>query len=94
MKKSTYHIFIERVVYTDKDLQKKIGEICKDYRLNILQINLTDFAKLNDENLKNINAFEHGEIFAEHVAMQFDYLKGYGPCILRSHCIWSCALAI
>ena len=47
-------------VYMDKDFQKKIGEICKNYRLNILQINLTDFAKLNDENLKNINAFEHG----------------------------------
>ena len=31
-----------------------------------------------------INAFEHGETFAEHVAIQFDYLKGYGPCILEA----------
>lgn len=57
----------------DKDFQKKIGEICKDYRLNILQINLTDFAKLNNENLKNINAFEHGR--ANNIKYLYMYIK-------------------
>ena len=31
-----------------------------------------------------ITAFEHGEEFASHVAIQFDYLRGYGPCILEA----------
>ena len=31
-----------------------------------------------------ITSFEHGEEFASHVAIQFDYLKGYGPCILEA----------
>lgn len=31
-----------------------------------------------------INAFEHGENFASHVAIQFEDLNGYGPCILEA----------
>lgn len=31
-----------------------------------------------------IDAFEHGNDFASHVAIQFDYLKGYGPTILEA----------
>lgn len=31
-----------------------------------------------------INAFEHGTDFASHVAIQFPYLKGYGPIILEA----------
>jgi len=31
-----------------------------------------------------INAFEHGSEFASHAAIQFDYLKGYGPVILEA----------
>ena len=31
-----------------------------------------------------ITAFEHGDDFASHVAIQFDYLNGYGPCIIEA----------
>jgi hypothetical protein len=31
-----------------------------------------------------INAFEHGDDFASHVAIEFEYLKGYGPIILEA----------
>ena len=57
----------------DKDFQNKIGEICKKYRLNVLQINLTEFAKLNEENLKNINAFEQGR--ANNIKYLYMYMK-------------------
>ena len=39
---------------------KKLGKVCKDYRINILKLSLTNFAKLNNENLQNIHAFEQG----------------------------------
>lgn len=39
---------------------KKIGQVCKDYRINVLNLSLTNFAKLNNENLQNIHAFEQG----------------------------------
>lgn len=39
---------------------KKIGQICKDFRINILGLSLTNFAILHDENLQNIHAFENG----------------------------------
>lgn len=31
-----------------------------------------------------IQAFEHGDEFASHVAVSFDYLTGYGPVILEA----------
>lgn len=31
-----------------------------------------------------IQAFEHGDEFASHVAIRFTYLKGYGPVILEA----------
>lgn len=39
---------------------KKVGKICKDYRIEILKLSLTNFAKINNENLQNIHAFEQG----------------------------------
>ena len=39
---------------------KKIGAVCKDFRINVLKLSLTKFAKLNNENLQNIHAFEKG----------------------------------
>ena len=39
---------------------KKVGQVCKDYRINVLDLSLTNFAKLNNENLQNIHAFEQG----------------------------------
>jgi len=39
---------------------KQIGEICKQFRIDELELSLTDFAKKNNENLQNIHAFEQG----------------------------------
>ena len=39
---------------------KKVGEICKNFRINVLKISLTNFAKLSGEKLQNIHAFEQG----------------------------------
>lgn len=39
---------------------KKVGQACKDYRINVLKLSLTDFARMNKENLQNIHAFEMG----------------------------------
>ena len=52
---------------------KKIGAICKDYRINVLNLSLTNFAKLNNENLQNIHAFEHGR--ANNIKYLYMYMK-------------------
>ena len=52
---------------------KKIGSICKEYRINILKLTLTDFAKLNNENLQNIHAFEQGR--ANNIKYLYMYMK-------------------
>lgn len=39
---------------------KLIGEYCKEFRQEVLNMSLTEFAKLTGENLKNIHAFEKG----------------------------------
>jgi len=52
---------------------KKIGAICKDYRINVLKLSLTNFAKLNNENLQNIHAFEHGR--ANNIKYLYMYMK-------------------
>lgn len=39
---------------------KKLGKVCKDYRINILKVSLTNFARVNNEKLQNIHAFEQG----------------------------------
>ena len=52
---------------------KKIGAICEDYRVNVLKLSLTNFAKLNNENLRNISAFEHGR--ANNIKYLYMYMK-------------------
>jgi len=37
-----------------------IGKFCRKFRIEVLNISLTEFAKLTGENLKNIHAFEKG----------------------------------
>lgn len=38
----------------------EIGRYCKEFRINILNISLTEFSKKNGLNLKNVHAFEQG----------------------------------
>ncbi len=58
----------------------KIGQYCKDYRLNELDVTLTSFANYFNENMKNINAFEYGR--ANNIKylfyyVNYDYKKRY-----------------
>lgn len=44
-----------------KDLDKKlIGNFCKNYRKQVLQVSLTLFCDYHNENIKNVSAFESG----------------------------------
>lgn len=51
----------------------RIGEVCKEFRVNNLKLSLTEFSKLNDENLQNIHAFEKGR--ANNIKYLFMYMK-------------------
>lgn len=52
---------------------KEIGKICKQFRIDDLDISLTNFAKLNNENLQNIHAFEQGR--ANNIKYIYMYLN-------------------
>lgn len=52
---------------------KKVGQVCKDYRIKVLDLSLTNFAKLNNENLQNIHAFEQGR--ANNIKYIYMYMK-------------------
>ena len=52
---------------------KKVGQVCKDYRTDVLDLSLTNFAKLNEENLQNIHAFEQGR--ANNIKYIYMYMK-------------------
>ena len=43
-----------------KELNKKVGIFCKQFRENHLDITLTEFCKVTDQNIKNVSAFESG----------------------------------
>ena len=52
---------------------KEVGKICKNYRINILNLSLTNFSKLNGENLQNIHAFEQGR--ANNIKYLYMYMQ-------------------
>jgi hypothetical protein len=52
---------------------KEIGAICKYYRIKVLNLSLTEFAKRNNENLQNIHAFEKGR--ANNIKYLYMYMK-------------------
>ena len=52
---------------------KKIGLICKNYRINVLNLTLTNFAKMNNENLQNVHAFEQGR--ANNIKYLYMYMN-------------------
>ncbi len=39
---------------------EKIGWYCREFRINTLNMSLTEFSKKNGLNLKNVHAFEYG----------------------------------
>jgi hypothetical protein len=56
-----------------KELNIKVGEYCKEFRTTILKLSLTEFAIINNENLKNIHAFEKGN--ANNIKYLFLYYQ-------------------
>lgn len=52
---------------------KKVSQVCKDYRINVLDLSLTNFAKLNNENIQNIHAFEQGR--ANNIKYIYMYME-------------------
>lgn len=56
----------------DRDLITDIGTYCKNVRLN-QEVSLKDFAILNNDNLKNIWAFENGK--ANNIKYIFYYFN-------------------
>lgn len=54
-----------------KELIFKVGAYCKDFRLNILKLTLTEFSNLTGLNFKNVSAFERGK------ANSIEYLYHY-----------------
>lgn len=39
---------------------ERIGKFCRKFRVEVLNLSLTEFARLTGENLKNVHAFEKG----------------------------------
>lgn len=52
---------------------KEVGKVCKNYRINVLNLSLTMFSRLNDENLQNIHAFEQGR--ANNIKYLYMYMQ-------------------
>ena len=45
---------------TDKELSQAVGKFCKKFRVDYLEISMTNFAKETGLNIQNVNAFESG----------------------------------
>lgn len=52
---------------------KRVGEYCKNFRINVLDLSLTEFCELNDLNIKNVNAFEFGR--ANNISYLYQYYR-------------------
>lgn len=53
------------------ELIKNVGLYCREFRMNSLNISLTDFSDKNNVNLKSVNAFEYGR--ANNIKYLFYY---------------------
>ena len=56
-----------------KELIKKVGEFCRDFRINQLNMSLTEFCNISELNIKNVSAFEHGR--ANNIKYLFKYYR-------------------
>lgn len=56
-----------------KELIEKVGAFCKDFRINYLEMSLTEFCNISDLNIKNVSAFEHGR--ANNIQYLFRYYR-------------------
>ena len=59
---------------SDKEkLIKNVGKYCRDFRINYLDMSLTEFCNITDLNIKNVSAFEHGR--ANNIQYLFRYYR-------------------
>ena len=56
-----------------KELIKKVGVFCKDFRIKHLDMSLTEFCNITGLNIKNVSAFEHGR--ANNIQYLFRYYR-------------------
>ena len=56
-----------------KELNRRIGLFCKQFRENHLEIGLTEFCEITNQNIKNVNAFEYGR--ANNIKYLYYYYK-------------------
>ena len=54
-----------------KELIKKVGAFCRNFRIKYLDMSLTEFCNITDLNIKNVSAFEHGR--ANNIQYLFRY---------------------
>lgn len=52
---------------------KKVGEQCAEFRENVIQLNLSEFCRAVNANVKSVWAFEHGK--ANNLKYLFFYLQ-------------------
>lgn len=75
----------------NKEMITKIGNYCKQHRLNVLGMNLTEFCKVTENNIKNVSAFENGRANNITYLMLYwkltdtehrvEFLKGMFDCV-------------
>lgn len=59
---------------TEKEkLIKKVGQYCREFRINELKLSLKEFSEMTGINNKNINAFEYGR--ANNIQYLFYYYR-------------------
>lgn len=63
-----------------KELNKMIGNCCKEYRKNVLKISLTNFCEMNRDSIVNVSAFESGR--ANNIKYLLYYLNSDNKNIL------------
>lgn len=59
---------------TDRQkLIKKVGQYCREFRINELKLSLKEFSEITGLNYKNVNAFEYGR--ANNIQYLFYYYR-------------------
>lgn len=56
-----------------KKLIKKVGQYCREFRINELKLSLKEFSEITGLNNKNVNAFEYGR--ANNIQYLFYYYR-------------------
>lgn len=55
----------------DKSISVEVGKVCRGFRIEVLDLSLTDFSERVGLNMKNVNAFEYGRANSIHYLMSY-----------------------